>query len=114
MVNVVLALTEFKVDDIYRVDFPHLVVWLAQSDILRYRLRHPVEHAVEIRQFATVLHLDDAEFPILAFGENVHTIVFVLLVLLVAFALKKLVDSELLSNQRRQESFQHGMVSLVV
>ena len=113
VIHVVLALSEFKVYDIHRIHLSHLVVRFAQSDILRYGFRHAVQHSVEVRQFVAVLHLYYAEFALLAFSQYVHAVVFVLLVFLVAFAFEESVYFEFHSDQRRQESLQYGVVSLV-
>lgn len=52
---------------------------------------------MEVSKLAAVLHLDDAQFSILAFGENVNAVVLVVLVLLIAITLKKTVYFELAS-----------------
>ncbi len=113
MIYIVFALSQFEVYDIYGVYLLHLFVWLANSYIFCYCLRNAIQHTVEISQFSAILHLNDAQFSVFALCQNIHTIVFVFLVFLIAFAFKKSMDFEFLSYQRRQEPFYHGIVSLV-
>ena len=48
MIEIVLALPEVEVQDIDRIDFLYIVVFVAYLDMLRDCFRHTVEHALQI------------------------------------------------------------------
>ena len=48
MIEIVLALPEVEVQDIDRIDFLYIVVFVAYLDMLRDSFRHTVEHALQI------------------------------------------------------------------
>ena len=59
VVNIVLSLAEVEVHYVDRVHLANLVIVVTKVDILRYGLRHAVEHTVEVIKLTVVLHLDD-------------------------------------------------------
>ena len=48
MIEIVLALPEVEVQDINRIDFLYIVVFVAYLNMLRYGFRNTVEHALQI------------------------------------------------------------------
>ena len=78
------ALTEVEIDDVDGIDLAHLVVVEALEHIVGDGLAHAEEHAMEIAGLAVVLQLDEDEFLVLVFAEDVHGVDLVRCVVLVA------------------------------
>ena len=68
---------------------------------------------MEISELAVVLNLNDGQFSLVAFGKNVHTVKLVFLSFLVRFAFEKSLNGVFSSEQRLEQSLNHGMVGLV-
>ena len=68
---------------------------------------------MEIGKLRLVLHFDEEELPRFVFSEYVHAVLLVVDALLVALALKQLLDFDGLAEQRGDESFKHAIVGLV-
>ena len=113
MVNVVFALSQLEINDVYRIHLAHFVVVVAFVYVFGYRLRHAVEHTVEIRYLVTVLYFDDYQFAVLVLGKHIHAVILVEKILLIAFALEEMLDFHLLADKGVKQSLQHGMVCLV-
>ena len=76
-------------------------------------LCHSVKHALKIVELAGLLYLNDNDVALTVAGLYVHTVVLVIVVLLIAFALKYLDDMHRLIEQNGDESLQHTKVGLV-
>ena len=113
VVEVVRTLAQVEVDDADGVDLLHLVVLVAQPDVLRDGLRHAVEDALQVVQLARLLDLDEDDLALRVARLDVHAVELVVGRLLVALALEQLHDGHLLVEQHRHQSLQHGVVSLV-
>ena len=113
VVDVVLALSQFEIDDVDGVELAHLVVVIAQVDVLRDGLGHPVEHPVEVVQLVIVLHLDDEQAAQAVLDQHVGAVELVGRVLLVAFALQETDNAQVLAQQGGEETFQHDVIALV-
>ena len=79
-----------EIDNVDTVDLADVLIVLAAVDVLRNELRRAEEHALEIGQLRLVLHLYEIQLAPVILGEHVHAVLLVVLILLVAFALKQL------------------------
>ena len=113
MIDIVGALSKFEIHDVDTIHLAHLAIVVAKFNIIGYDLRHTIEHTVEIRQLAIVLYLDNGKFAVFALSKNVHTVKLVELALLVRLALQKPEYGILAAEERRHQSFKHGMVGFI-
>ena len=113
VIQVVGSLSEVEVDDADGIDLLHLTVGSSQRDVLRYRLCHSVEDALQVVQLPGELHLyyDDLSLGVLGF--DVHAVELVVLCFLIAFALQYFLYFNGLAQQHGDESFQYSKVGLV-
>ena len=97
MVNIIFALSQFKIDDVDGIHLADSFIWFAKTNIFRYRFRNSIEHAMEIGLLSTVLYFNDAQLFVFAFCQNIYSVIFIVLVFLVAFAFQKAVNLKFLS-----------------
>ena len=113
VIHIVCAGTQREVDDVDAVYLADILIALATADILCDQFGDTEEHALEIGELIVVLYLEQQQTALGILGQNVHPIVFVVLVLLIAFTLKQLANGDLLVQQCGQQPFYHGKVCLV-
>ena len=102
-----------EIDDVDTVDLADVLIVLAAVDVLRHELRRAEEHALEIGQLRLVLHLYEIQFAPVILGEHIHAVLLVVLILLVALALKQFLYLYLLAEKRGEEALKHSEVGLV-
>ena len=88
MVHDILAMPQGEINDVHAVHLAHVLISLATVDVFRHQLRHAEQHALKISVLIVVLHLDEYQFPFGIQGQQIHTVVLVELVFLIAFALQ--------------------------
>ena len=113
VIHIVVALSKLEINDVDAVNISHLVVVVAEVNIIGYCFRHAIEHSVEISELAVILNLNDGQFSLVAFGKNIHTVKLVFFCFLVRFAFEKSLNGVFSSEQRLEQSLNHGMVGLV-
>ena len=113
VINVVFSLPQVEVDDVDGVDLAHLVVIIAQVDVFGDGFGYAVEHAVEVIQFAVVLHLDDEQAATAVLHQHIGPVELVGGVRLVGFAFQEAFDAQVFSQQGREEAFQYHVVAFV-
>ena len=113
MIYIILGLSQCKIHDIDGIYLANLVVIIAQTDIVCDHLGNSIEHTVEIGMFPGILYLEDDEFSLLIFCQDIHSVEFIILGLLIALTIQESVDLEFLVQQRTHKAFQHGIVCLV-
>ena len=113
MIYIILSLPQCEIHDIDGIYLAHLVVIIAQTDIVCDHLGNSIEHTVEIGMFTGILYLKDDEFSLLIFCQDIHSVEFIILGLLIALTIQESVNLEFLVQQRTHKAFQHGIVCLV-
>ena len=113
MVHDILAMPQGKINNVHAVHLTHVLIPLSTVDVFRHQLRHAEQHTLEIGILIVVLHLDEYQFPFGIQGQQIHTVILVELVFLIAFALQQLADGDFLIQKRGQQSFQHTEIGLV-
>ena len=113
MIYIILSLSQCEIHDIDGIYLAHLVVIIAQTNIVCDDLGNSIEHTVEIGMFPSILYLEDDEFSLLIFCQDINSVEFIILGLLIALTIQESVDLEFLVQQRTHKAFQHGIVCLV-
>ena len=113
MIDDVGAIAQREIDDINRVNLFHMTIVLPSLDILRHQFGSPKQHPLEVSILAIVLNLYQKQMPLIVLGQNVHAVVLIVLLFLVALTLQQFLDTDGLAQQRREESLQHSEVGLV-
>ena len=113
VIEVVTALSEVEIEDVDGVDLLHLVVLVANLDVLGDGLGNSVEHTLQVVQLTSELNLNDDDFSLAVPCLDVHSVELGVARLLVALALQQLIDDNLFAEQHRDESFQHCKVGFV-
>ena len=113
MIYIILSLPQCEIHDIDGIYLAHLVVIIAQTDIVCDHLGNSIEHTVEISMFTGILYLKDDEFSLLIFCQDIHSVEFIILGLLIALTIQESVNLEFLVQQRTHKAFQHSIVCLV-
>ena len=113
MIEIVGPLAQVEIDDADGVHLLHLVVLVAQLDVLGDGFRYTVEDAVQIVELTRLLYLHQNDFALRVEGLDVHAVELVVLGLLVALALQQFHDGHLLVEQHRHQALQDGIVRLV-
>ena len=99
MVNIILALPQFKIDYIDGINLSNPVIGIALPYIYGNGFRHAIEHPVEIGNLVIVLYFHYYQFTVLVFRQHVHTVELVERILLVAFAFQKVLNGYLSAYQ---------------
>ena len=113
VIEIVGTLAQVEIDDADGVDLLHLIVFLAQFDVLCDGFGHAIEDALQVIKLTRLLNFNEDD---LAFGIqrlDVHTVKFVVLVTLIAFAFQNLYDGHFLVQKHGHQSFEHTEVGLV-
>ena len=113
VVEVVAAAAEVEIEDIYGIHFLHVSVILAQRDVFCDSLRHAVEHALQVVNLPRELHLNDYNLTLGVESLDIYAIKLVVVVFLVALALKNLTDSDFLAEKHSDKPFKHIKVGFV-
>ena len=113
MVYDVGAFSKREINDIHAIHLADVLVALAFLYIFRHELRRTEKHTLEICVFRVVLHLNEKQFTLVVLSKHVHTIIFVVLIILITFTLKHLPNFYFHSKQRSEQSFQNSEVCLL-
>ena len=74
MIQVIRTLTQVEIKDADRINLLHLLIPIPYLDMLRNRLSHPIQDALQEVQLTHVLHLDDDDLPLVVFRLDIHTV----------------------------------------
>ena len=113
VIDIILGLPQGEVYDVDGINLPHLVIVIAQVDIVGDDLGNTIKDTVEIGQLTRVLNLKDGKLPLFVLCEDVYPIKLIVLTILIALALQEFRNLEFLIEQRLHQSLQHGIVGLV-
>ena len=83
MIYIILSLTQCEIHDIDGIYLAHLIVIIAQTDIVCDHLGNSIEHTVVIGMLPGILYLEDDEFSLLIFCQDIHSVEFIILGLLI-------------------------------
>ena len=113
VVDIVFPLSEREIEYVDGVDLLHLVVHLAEAQVVGHNLGHTVEHAFEEMHLARKLHLHDDVLAFAVARHHVDTVVLVVGGVLVALALEDLFYLHLLADEDGHQPFEHVEIGLV-
>ncbi len=102
-----------KVYNVYTVYLLNILVRLAEFYIFGDKFGRAEKHTLEIRVLAVVLDFYDEKMSTVVLCKNIHTIILVVLALLIAFALKKASDADVLSEQGSNKPLKNSEIGLV-
>ncbi len=97
MIYIVRAMPQREINDINAIDLANLVIALTSIDIFSHQLGSPEQHTLEVSIFIVVLNLYQNKLAFGVLGKHIDTVILVILILLIAFALKKTTDNDLLA-----------------
>ena len=113
MIDEVLALPQVEIDDVDRVHLLDVIVVLATVNILRHQFGGTEQNALEVGILRLALHLDEQQLAGCVLGQDIHTVAFAVLAVLVAFALQQTVNLDVVIQQCGEKALQHSEVGLV-
>ena len=113
VIDDVRAPAKVEVDDVHTVDLADVLIVLSAVDVFCDEFRGSEEHSLEVGQFRLVLHLNEVQLALVVLGENIYAVLLVVLVLLVALALKELLNLYRLAEQGGEESLEDSKVGFV-
>ena len=113
VIDHVRAVAQIEIHDVHAVYLPDMLVPFPAVDVFRHELRRAEQHPLEIGELRVVLHLDDEQLATVVFRQQVHTVLLVVFVLLVALALQQFLYLDRLVQQRGEQPLQHAEVGLV-
>ena len=113
VIQVVCSFSKIEIEYADGIDLFHLVIFLAQRDVLSDSFRHTVEDTFKVIQLACQLYLDDDDFSLAVLRLDVDAIELVVSCLLVAFALEDLLDMYRLIEQYGYQPFEYAEVSFI-
>ena len=112
-IQVVSPLSEVEIEYADGVDFFHLLIGVAQVDVLGYGLGYSVEYAFKVIKFACILNFNYDNLAFGVFGLYVDAVKLIVLCLLVALALKYVHNFHLLANEYGEEALEHIKIGLL-
>lgn len=95
MINEIGSMSQREIDDINAIDLADLVIAFPSIDILGHQFGSAEQHTLEVGVFIIVLYLYQYQLTFGILGKHVDAVILVILVLLIAFALKKPPDNDL-------------------
>ena len=113
MIEIVGTPAEVKIHDAHVIDLLHLVVQIAQLDVIRQGLGNPIEDAFEIVELTCELDFYKDNLSAGIDGFHIYTVVLVVFLFLIPFTLKNRRDGYLLAKQHGNQSFENVKISLV-
>ena len=113
VVDNISTVSQREIDDVHAVDFAHLIVTLPPVDVLGHKLGCTEQHTLEIGVFIVVLHFYQDQFAFTVFGQDIHSVILVEFICLIAFAFQQLTDNDAFAQQGRKQAFQHAKIYLV-
>ncbi len=113
VINIVVALTKVEINNIDRIYFTNLQVFLAYIDIFSYSFRGAIKHSLKIVKLPVVLQFNNNQLIMTILGQNVNTIKLIGFAFLVAFAFQDSIYFNILVQQFTQKTFKNPEIGLV-
>ena len=113
VIEIVAALTQVEIENVDGIHLLHLVVFVANLDVLCDGLRYSIEHTSQVIELTCQLDLHDDDVTTLVFRLYIDPIELVHSTFLITFTLQDLGNCHLFSRKDRDQSLQHGEVGLV-
>ena len=113
MIKIITALTKVKIYNADGIDFLHLIIKVAELNMLCQSLGCTIEDTLQIVKLARELHFYNENLATVVFRLDIYAIKFVVISILVAFTLQQFHDMYRFTQQYRDETLQHTKVCLV-
>ena len=110
VINIIIALPQFKINDIYRNYFLNFSVSRAFGQKFGNSLRNSVKYSQKIIYRIRVLNLDNYQFILRVFDQNIYAVIFIFLIFLQTFGIYNLYNLNIFSDKFTQKTFQNNKI----
>ncbi len=107
VVNIIAALAQIKIEDVYGDNLDYLRVRSTFFDMFCYNFRGAEHYPLEIIEFPVVLDLNDDNLFFIILYFQIHPVKLILAVLLVAFTFEQLKNTYIFSEEFAEKTFKY-------